>query len=859
MAITLTKSSPLDLSAAYTLYSTSLSIANANTKAVIVALASESYNDLSNSPSYGGKALTKLDEGNWTTGGHQHGSIWYYAGSDIPTGSQTFQMNTGDGKTRWVVVYGVEADGILTYSTASADGTSGSVSHSWNPAGDISRAIIAGTNKSNTSASSPVSGTTGDKNTYIDPISVNIGSEASDSSSTRTVGFSAIWLYAYATILLKDTSIIETPDPIAVAVTAPAPTITGPGGVVSFPDPITIEVTVPEPTISVPVPRWVPLVGTKETPGRVPKVAGLTTPVLSEDDNGVPVWIELPAGGVTDHGALTGLGDDDHTQYVKDSEFTTKGDLLSATAASTISRLGVGTDDQVLTADSAQSTGLKWADAAGGAALTVTDESGTVSDTAVTSITVPDGSLVDNGVGDVTLREVPTGVIMAQMHNTAVESVTSTWEKLPMNTSDKDTDGYFDDGNDRLTIAAGLSGPVRLIGVSFFAGTGDNHLAIYKNGSVVARNMKAGANKYQYVEYEDPAAVAGDYYELWAYCSTTGDVGHGSLRYAMSQLTLYKLGSGNVADAIGAKAYYDGTDATAQTTWEELLLDTAVWDTDGLLDLANNRITISAGLGGQWLLEGFTYSSTGGQRHLAILVNGTQVQRDIGGTGSGTERTFSTVGVFDLDVGDHVTLEAWDSDASPLWGHASSNEVQTKLVATRIGGPAIISPKEGTAFPTGPATDARYFRTDIRGGMWFRYDGTRWVSETVFRSDAGTATVWPQADPNGQIVIVRGSWDPDYDCYAIKLVAGMRVQTTNDGSNYYTCHCLYQPSGTNAGNFVTSGWTADVFTFGEIALADVISSSDSTDVVWQLRINDTGSPGTVDSSATYILYRLIAT
>ena len=44
-----------------------------------------------------------------------------------------------------------------------------------------------------------------------------------------------------------------------------------------------------------------------------------------------------------------------------DGLLTAKGDIYAATAASTPARLGVGTNNQVLTADSATATGLKWA------------------------------------------------------------------------------------------------------------------------------------------------------------------------------------------------------------------------------------------------------------------------------------------------------------------------------------------------------------------------------------------------------------------------------------------------------------------------------------------------------------------
>ena len=45
---------------------------------------------------------------------------------------------------------------------------------------------------------------------------------------------------------------------------------------------------------------------------------------------------------------------------------TAKGDLISATAASTVARLPVGSDAQILVADSTASTGLKWATPASG-------------------------------------------------------------------------------------------------------------------------------------------------------------------------------------------------------------------------------------------------------------------------------------------------------------------------------------------------------------------------------------------------------------------------------------------------------------------------------------------------------------
>ena len=172
---------------------------------------------------------------------------------------------------------------------------------------------------------------------------------------------------------------------------------------------------------------------------------------------------------------------------------TAKGDLISATAASTVARLAVGSNDQILVADSTASTGLKWA-APSAAAF--------------------------------------SGCRLSIANTFAVSNTTLTTIGWTAETFDTDT--YHDNStnNSRITIPTGKSGYYLVTSHIFWAWntTGYRELHLTKNGTDIWSSVW-GTTGASYVASGANSAIqlvvnltAADYIELKVKQDTGGNL-----------------------------------------------------------------------------------------------------------------------------------------------------------------------------------------------------------------------------------------------------------------------------------------------------------------------------------------------
>lgn len=126
---------------------------------------------------------------------------------------------------------------------------------------------------------------------------------------------------------------------------------------------------------------------------------GTTGQILSKTSNSdmAFTWIANDQGDITAVTAGTGLTGGgttgavtlalDSTAVISPTIVDAKGDIIAATGADAVTRLAVGANNTVLTADSTTATGLKWAAVSSGANWSLVNAGGTAL-TAATTITV---------------------------------------------------------------------------------------------------------------------------------------------------------------------------------------------------------------------------------------------------------------------------------------------------------------------------------------------------------------------------------------------------------------------------------------------------------------------------------------
>jgi hypothetical protein len=213
-----------------------------------------------------------------------------------------------------------------------------------------------------------------------------------------------------------------------------------------------------------------------------------------------------------------------------DGLLTTKGDIYAATAAATPARLGVGTNGQVLKANSATATGLEWAaDSAG-----MTNPMTTTGDTIYSSSGSTPARLGIGSTGQVLTVSggVPSwatpaggatfsGCSLRSSVDISVPDATTT--TVNFNTEIFDVDGYHDNSTNtnRITIPSGKTGYFLIVATIRYTQNSNGYrgMNILRNGSsfVQIRTNNAFGDNASVTNSIIVYAVPGDYYSLTAF------------------------------------------------------------------------------------------------------------------------------------------------------------------------------------------------------------------------------------------------------------------------------------------------------------------------------------------------------
>jgi len=167
----------------------------------------------------------------------------------------------------------------------------------------------------------------------------------------------------------------------------------------------------------------------------------------------------------------------------------------------------------------------------------------------------------------------------------------------------------------------------------------------------------------------------------------------------------------------------------------------------------------------------------------------------------------------------------------------------------------------GASFPASPADGDRYWRTDL--DMQFFYDGTRWVSTTLYQMPMSIWSATAQAKLTATTANCFRTTPPSLEggsnIWCVKVTQGFYVYdgTNLSGSHKWVVTFVEYPSTATFATVTIDSGAETTWRVLEVAVGAAMTAADRS--LWTVNATKTGTPGDLLVHAPVVSYRIIAT